>query len=166
MRCRECAAEAAAMARVCSRCGAPIGGQPPVVADTMLADMVVGAVSDTAGAVYAGFRRSPPRGASASAGRLRRCCLWLVRLRRGLRHGSGHFLFQYRRPRPVPRDARPVQRSVLAVVVVCSSWPNSRFLGGLSLGLGLGLRRVFTRSRRVAGFSGCSGGPAIHARPR
>jgi hypothetical protein len=46
MRCRECAAEVAAAARVCSRCGAPIAGQPPVVVDTVVADMVVGAVSD------------------------------------------------------------------------------------------------------------------------
>jgi DivIVA domain-containing protein len=43
MRCRECAAEVAAAARVCSRCGAPIVGQQPVVAD-----MVFGAVSDAA----------------------------------------------------------------------------------------------------------------------
>ena len=51
MRCRECAAEVAVTARVCSRCGAPIvGQQPPVVADT-----VVAAVSDAAGkAVPAG----------------------------------------------------------------------------------------------------------------
>ena len=35
MRCRECAAEVAVTARVCSRCGAPIVGQPPVVADTV-----------------------------------------------------------------------------------------------------------------------------------
>ena len=48
MRCRECAAEVAVTARVCSRCGAPIVGQPPVVADTVVADTVVGAVSDTA----------------------------------------------------------------------------------------------------------------------
>jgi hypothetical protein len=41
MRCRECAAEVAVTARVCSRCGAPIVGQPPVVADT-----VVAAISD------------------------------------------------------------------------------------------------------------------------
>jgi hypothetical protein len=40
------------------------------------------------------------------------------------------------------------------------------FLGGLSRGLGLGLRGVFTRSRRVSGFPGCSGGPAIHVWPR
>jgi len=47
MRCRECAAEVAAAARVCSRCGAPIVGQPPVVADAVVADTVAGAVSDT-----------------------------------------------------------------------------------------------------------------------
>jgi DivIVA domain-containing protein len=44
MRCPECAARVAATARVCSRCGAPIVGQPPAVAD-----MVVDAVSDAAG---------------------------------------------------------------------------------------------------------------------
>ena len=37
MRCRECAAEVAVTARVCSGCGAPIVGQPPVVADTVVA---------------------------------------------------------------------------------------------------------------------------------
>ena len=36
MRCRECAAEVAVTARVCSRCEAPILGQPPVVADTVV----------------------------------------------------------------------------------------------------------------------------------
>jgi DivIVA domain-containing protein len=61
IRCRECAAEVAAAARVCSRCGAPIVGQQPVVAD-----MVFGAgstaVSDAAGkAVPAGVAgRAPP----------------------------------------------------------------------------------------------------------
>jgi DivIVA domain-containing protein len=49
MRCRECAAEVAVTARVCSRCGAPIVGQPPVVADTVVADTVVAAISDAAG---------------------------------------------------------------------------------------------------------------------
>jgi DivIVA domain-containing protein len=53
MRCGECAADVAVTARVCSRCGAPMVGQPPVVVDTVVvdtvvADMVVGAVSDTA----------------------------------------------------------------------------------------------------------------------
>jgi hypothetical protein len=46
MRCRECAAEVAVTARVCSRCGAPIVGQQPVVADTVVADTVVAAISD------------------------------------------------------------------------------------------------------------------------
>ena len=50
MRCRECAAEVGVTARVCSGCGAPIVGQPPVVADA-----VVVAISDAAGkAVPAG----------------------------------------------------------------------------------------------------------------
>lgn len=41
MRCRECAAEIAATAQVCPRCGAPIVGQPPVVAETVVADTLV-----------------------------------------------------------------------------------------------------------------------------
>jgi DivIVA domain-containing protein len=62
MRCRECAAEVAVTARVCSRCGAPIVGQPPVVADTVVADTVVGAVSDAAGkAGPARVAEQPPR---------------------------------------------------------------------------------------------------------
>src|SRR5215207_6883439 len=51
MRCRECAAEVAVTARVCSGCGAPTVAQPPVV----VADTVVAAISDAAGkAVPAG----------------------------------------------------------------------------------------------------------------
>jgi DivIVA domain-containing protein len=65
MRCRECAAEVAATTRVCSRCGAPIVGQPPVVADGVVAetvtDTMVGAVSDAAGkAVAAGVAGQAP----------------------------------------------------------------------------------------------------------
>ena len=61
MRCRECAAEVAVTARACSRCGAPIVGQPPVVADTVVADTVVAAVSDAAGkAVPAGVAGQAP----------------------------------------------------------------------------------------------------------
>ena len=69
MRCRECAAEVAVTARGCSRCGAPIVGQPPVVADTVVGAVSDAAVSDaagkgftcrgregSAGAVCAGFR--------------------------------------------------------------------------------------------------------------
>jgi DivIVA domain-containing protein len=54
MRCRECAAEVEAAARVCSRCGAPIVGQRPVAADTVAADIVVRANSDTAVSEAAG----------------------------------------------------------------------------------------------------------------
>ncbi len=58
MRCRECAAEVAAAARVCSRCGAPIVGQQPVVADMVFGVVSDTAVSDAAGrAGTAGFRR-------------------------------------------------------------------------------------------------------------
>jgi DivIVA domain-containing protein len=61
MRCRECTAEVAVTARVCSRCGAPIVGQPPVVADTVVADTVVAAISDAAGkAVPAGVAEQAP----------------------------------------------------------------------------------------------------------
>jgi hypothetical protein len=57
MRCRECAAEVAATARVCVRCGAPIVGQPPPV----VVHTVVGAVSDAAGkAVTAGVAGQAP----------------------------------------------------------------------------------------------------------
>ena len=62
MRCRECAAEVAATARVCARCGAPIVGQQPVVADAVVADTVAGAVSDAAGkAVRARVAEQAPR---------------------------------------------------------------------------------------------------------
>ena len=45
MRCGECAAKVAVTARVCSGCGAPIVGQPQVVADAAVSDTVVGAVT-------------------------------------------------------------------------------------------------------------------------
>ena len=83
MRCRECAAEVGVTARVCSRCGAPIVGQPPVVvadtvvADTVVVDMAVAAISDAAGkAVPAGVAGQaqpepyvPGSGGSAQPGR-------------------------------------------------------------------------------------------------
>src|SRR5215211_7386039 len=65
MRCRECAARVAATARVCSRCGAPIVGQPPVMADTVVADTVDGAVSDTAVSDAAG--KAVPAGVAEQA---------------------------------------------------------------------------------------------------
>ena len=65
MSCRECAAEVAVMARVCSGCGAPIVGQPPVVADTVVGDTMVGAVSDTAVSDAAG--KAVPAGVAGQA---------------------------------------------------------------------------------------------------
>jgi hypothetical protein len=66
MRCRECAAEVAVTARVCSRCGAPIVGQPPLMVDTV----VDAAVSDAAGnAVAAGLAgQAPPESYVAGSG--------------------------------------------------------------------------------------------------
>jgi hypothetical protein len=64
MRCRECAARVAATARVCSRCGAPIVGQPLVVADPVVAetvtDTIVGTVTDAAGQAVAGVAGQAP----------------------------------------------------------------------------------------------------------
>jgi DivIVA domain-containing protein len=60
MRCRECAAEVAVTARVCARCGAPIVAQRPVVAD-----IVGGAVSDTAVSDAAG--KAVPAGVAGQA---------------------------------------------------------------------------------------------------
>jgi hypothetical protein len=65
MRCRECAAEVAVTARVCPRCGAPIVGQPPVVADAVVTDTAVGAVSDTAVSDAAG--KAVPAGVAGQA---------------------------------------------------------------------------------------------------
>ena len=52
MRCRECAAEIAVTARVCSRCGARIVGQPPVMADPVVGAISDAAVSDAAWPVF------------------------------------------------------------------------------------------------------------------
>jgi DivIVA domain-containing protein len=65
MRCRECAAEVAAAARVCSRCGAPIVGQQPVVAAAVVTDTAVGADSDTAVSDAAG--KAVPAGVAKPA---------------------------------------------------------------------------------------------------
>ncbi len=61
MRCRECAAEVAVTARVCARCGAPIVAQRPVVADIVGGAVSDTAVSDAAGkAVAAGMAGQAP----------------------------------------------------------------------------------------------------------
>ena len=184
MRCRECAAEAAATARVCSRCGAPIGGQPPVVADTMVADMVVGAVSDTAvsdaagKAVTAGVAgQAPPEPYMPGSGarlpaELRLVLAGYAGVACGLFAGAlacaTALVIFFFNTDDLDRYLAMLDRynglySRLWWLFLLAQFA---FLGGLSLGLGLGLRRVFTRSRHVAGFPGCSGRPAIRARPR
>ena len=157
MRCGECAAEVAVTARVCSGCGAPIvGQQPPVVADTVVADTVVGAVSDAAG-------KAVPAGVAGQA------------LPEPYVPGSGD---------RVPAELRLVLGGYAGIAVACSlvlglcrGWlslslrPGPR--GGLRCGLGrlcsigvLGACWGSRRLRRVSGFRGCFGGPAIHTRPR
>ena len=164
MRCRECAAEVAVTARVCSRCGAPIVGQPPVVADTVVADMVVAAVSDAAG-------KAVPAGVAGQA------------LPEPYVPGSGD---------RVPAELRLVLAGyvgiaggLFATALACAAAAVLVFFGdyvdldddtigqlfdcphGVYSWAGSGRRsRRSRRSRRVTGFRGCSGGPAIHTRPR
>jgi hypothetical protein len=180
MRCRECAAEVAAAARVCSRCGAPIVGQlPPVVVDTVVADTVVGAVSDAAGkAVPARVaEQAPPEPYVPGSGeslpaKLRLVlagylgiafCLFATALAcvasavfviffggalDGLDDGLDH--------------ATRGRFFVSAVVVCIATGVICIWIWGLFDAPPKRSRR----SRRVAGFRGCSGGPAIHVRPR
>ncbi len=162
MRCRECAAEVAVTARVCSGCGAPIVGQPPVVADTVVADTVVAAISDAAG-------KAVPAGVAGQA------------LPEPYVPGSGD---------RVPAELRLVLAGYVgiagglfatalacatAVVLTFSStsttWTDRRAvvrLGphGRVLLLGLSCWALEAALGAVSGFRGCSGGPAIHTRPR
>ena len=167
MRCRECAAEVAVTARVCSRCGAPIvGQQPPVVADT-----VVAAVSDAAGkAVPAGVAGQAlpepyvPGSGDRVPAELRLVLAGYAGIAGGLLAGALAcatalvFSFSF--------TISTSSTGTAVFTTCCSSWPSWRFLGGLSRGLGLGLGRVFTRSGRVSDFPLCCGGAAIHVRPR
>ena len=164
MRCRECAAEVAVTARVCSGCGAPIVGQPPVVADTVVADTVVAAISDAAGkAVPAGVAGQAlpepyvPGSGDRVPAEFRLVLAGYVGIAGGLFAGAlacaaAVFLFLF-----VDLDLDDDTTGC------CSAWPSWRVLGVLWRGLGLALGG---RSRRVSGFPGCSGGPAIHTRPR
>jgi hypothetical protein len=172
MRCGECAADVAVTARVCSRCGAPMVGQPPVVVDTVVvdtvvADMVVGAVSDTAvsdaagKAVTAGVaEQAPPEPYMPGSGEripaeLRLVLAGYVGVACGLFAGvlacaaASVFFFA--------DDVDPDNE----MYGLLFSLAVGAFAGGLWRGLGLAL----WRSLRVSGFPGCFGGPAIHVRP-
>jgi hypothetical protein len=160
MRCRECAAEVAVTARVCSRCGAPIEGQPPVVADTVVADTVVAAIMDTTVGDAAGK--------AAAAGVVGQSP------QEPYVPGSGD---------RVPVELRLVLAGyvgiagvLFATALACATAFAFHFrldgpaygllfslaVGAFFGGLWLGLWRAF----KVFDFPGCSGGPAIHARPR
>jgi hypothetical protein len=159
MRCRECAAEVAVTARVCPRCGAASVGQSPVVAE-----MVVGAVSDTVvsdavgKAVPAGVAEQPlpgpylPGSGDRVPAELRLVLAGYAGLACGLFAGAlacaAAFVFHFRLDGPV--------YGLLFSLAV------GAFFGGLWRGPGLRLWRAF----KVSGFPGCFGGPAIHARPR
>ena len=169
MRCRECAAEVAVTARVCSGCGAPIVGQPPVVADTVVADTVVAAVSDAAGkAVPAGVAGQAlpepyvPGSGDRVPAELRLVLAGYVGIACGLFAGAlacaaaAVFVFFFA---DVDLDRYDDLNGLLFLLALVAC------LWGAFVGLGWG-SRAFTRSRRVSGFPGCSGGPAIHTRPR
>jgi hypothetical protein len=145
-------------ARVCSACGVPIG-QPPVVADTLAADAEVAAVSGAGReAVPAGVvgRVLPepyvPGSGDRVAGELRLVLARYVGL------AVGEF----------------AAGLACAVAVVFTFFVDPIDLEELAFGLVL--VAVFSLlgvcpwrtscSMRVPGFRGCSGGPAIHTRPR
>ena len=163
MRCRECAAEVAVTARVCSGCGAPIVGQPPVVADTVVADTVVAAVSDAAGkAVPAGVAGQAlpepyvPGSGDRLPAELRLVLAGYVGIAGGLFATAlacaAAVVLPFSSTSTTWTTIRSGCWSVLALMVVYCCW-----------GSRAGRSR---RSRRVSGFRGCSGGPAIHTRPR
>ena len=165
MRCRECAAEVAVTARVCSGCGAPIVGQPPVVADTVVADTVVAdtvvaAVSDAAGkAVPAGVAGQAlpepyvPGSGDRVPAKLRLVLAGYVGLAGGLFAGA---LTCATACCPCVFATPPGPRRY---GVVRSSWPAGRVLVGAVGGV-QGAQGAYPV------FAGCSGGPAIHTRPR
>jgi hypothetical protein len=173
MRCRECAAEVAVTARVCSRCGAPIVGQPPAAADAVVTDTVVGAVSDTAvsdaagKAVAAGVAGHAPEPYVPGSGvglpaELRLVLGEYAGIACGLSAGAlacatALILFIF--------FADDLDRYNGLYDLLFGLAATAFTLGAL-WGPGLGLRRALTCSRRASDFPDCSGGAAIHARPR
>jgi hypothetical protein len=163
MRCRECAAEVAVTARVCSGCGAPIVGQPPVVADAVVADTVVAAISsDAAGkAVRAGVAEQAlpepyvPGSGDRVPAELRLVLAGYVSIAGGL------FALP---PWPAPRLLSLSFSLSFSATTTSSGRSSSPSVCGFA-----GFCRPSRRSRhsrRVTGFRGCFGGPAIHTRPR
>ena len=154
MRCRECAAEVAVTARVCSRCGAPIVGQPPG-GGQVVADTVVAAVSDAAGkAVPAGVAGQAlpepyvPGSGDRVPAELRLVLAGYVGIAGGLFAGAlacatalVFFFFIYDIDQLDRYSGLYELLFFLALVA---------FFGGLSRGLWLGLGRVFTAGIRFS----------------
>jgi DivIVA domain-containing protein len=149
MRCRECVAEVAVAARVCSRCGAPIVGQPrvvadAVVADTVVADTVLAAISDAAReAVPAGVagQALPEPYVPGSGGRvpaeLRLVLGGYVGIAgalfaAALACAAAAVLFFFGDPNDLDGD-RIAQLSAL-FVCICALWPALPALGALGAG--------------------------------
>jgi hypothetical protein len=137
-----------------------------MVADMAVADGVVAAVSDAAGeAVPAGVAGQPPEPYVPGSGeripaKLRLVLAGYIGIACGLLAGA------------------LVCATALVLLVFFADDLDRynglydlflvflAFTGGPLWGPGLGLRRAFTRSRHISDFRGCSGGPAIHTRPR
>jgi hypothetical protein len=172
VRCRECAAEVAVTARVCSRCGAPIVGQQ------LVADTVVGAVSDAAlsDAVGVAGQALPepyvPGSGESLPAELRLVLAGYVGIAGGLFAAAlacatvFAFLFLWMSlpnfSLPVVDDiyiANDVQGMLFGLSLVA-------FWGGAGAGAWVGAVKAVKRSRRVSDFPGCSDGPVIHVRYR
>jgi hypothetical protein len=164
MRCRECAAEVAVTARVCSRCGALIVGQPPLVADAVVADTVVAAVSDAAGkAVPAGVAGQalpelyvPGSGDRLSA-ELRLVLAGYVGVAAGiftagLAAAAAAIVFLV--------DLDDLDDDLIGLLLGLASMVSFLLLWILPALGAFGLLKARVR------FRGCSGGPPIHARLR
>ena len=160
MRCRECAAEVAATGRVCSGCGAPITGQPPVVADTVVADTLVAAIGDAAREavpVVAG-KTLPDPYVPGSGDRVPAELRLVLAGHVGLAAAVFATGFAWA---AVVFTFSSTSTTWTTIRPCCwSDWPLwSVFCWGRRGGRS-------SCSRRVSGFRGCSGGPAIHTRPR
>ena len=144
------------------RWAAAAGGGGTVVADTVVADTVVAAVSDAAGkAVPAGVAGQAlpepyvPGSGDRVPAELRLVLAGYVGIAGGLFAAALAcaaavvFLFVF-----VDLDLDDDRATGC-----CPSWPSWCVIGGSWLG-------APGAQGRVSGFPGCSGGPAIHARPR
>ena len=117
MRCRECAAEVAVTARVCSGCGAPIVGQPSVVAWTRWSPRSADAAGKAVPAGWPGRRCRSRMCRVRAIGSLRSFgWCWLVT--------SVLLVACSLRPWPAPRLLSLSMLSLSIRSGCCSSWPS------------------------------------------